>query len=330
MESIKMSYNRYLTCKNLVLFLSFLFLVACTKTAEYEVDPQFEPYVQRFIEDARSRGKNIDFTATGLSIIFESRLGDNVAGVCRGKHDIEIVRSYWNGLNDTQKEGLIYHELGHCELKRPHKNNKLKNGEWASRMRGSPIPDGDNAVINYSGSRRDYYINELFNPDTPEPDWSSWRDEYESVRADQKNLVYNTRNEERFEAFVNDLFHHEGNFEISYDMDVGQTEGLAGMSVLGFDNNNRIRIGFNAFGQFFVDSGPNVWGIMYFKENLPELRGKRNTLTLRRKAEFYYVFVNQKFVYWFDYKQPGQYSIASLNTGRAGEPIFYDVSVYTF
>ncbi len=310
--------------------IGLCFISSCSREAIYEVDPAFEEYVQRFVDDAAKRGVVIDFSESGLRINFIRSISETAVGVCRGDHLIEIEQEYWKGLNDSQREGLIYHELGHCELNRPHKNAKLKNGEWASRMRGAPIPEGDNAVINYNGLRRTYYIDELFVPETPEPAWSEWADDYLSVPQDQKSILFRLSDTSRFDALVNELFFLKGNFEINVTVNAFQSEGFVGMSVLGPDNNNRIRIAFNHGGNFIVDSGPDVWGVMYYQEKLLQLKGAENKISLRRKGDIYYVFVNEEYVYWFDYKTPGTYFVGSLNTGRAGEPDYKLVEVYGF
>jgi hypothetical protein len=72
---------------------------------------------------------------------------------------------------------LVFHELAHCLLKRiDHKNELFKDGSPKSIMHASirefysncvyPIDDNCN-----KSSRREYYINEVFNENTPSPLW---------------------------------------------------------------------------------------------------------------------------------------------------------------
>jgi len=64
-------------------------------------------------------------------------------------------------------EALVYHELAHLFLKRSHKNERL-NGHCLSIMSQLDDPVYDNGDLL---NRRDYYINELFNKNTPLPEW---------------------------------------------------------------------------------------------------------------------------------------------------------------
>src|ERR1035437_9451238 len=71
------------------------------------------------------------------------------------------------------KEDLIFHELGHGLLKRDHLNLTLENGDWKSIMCGGDKVGTRSWNINYKGIRRNYYIDELFDENTPAPDFSS-------------------------------------------------------------------------------------------------------------------------------------------------------------
>jgi hypothetical protein len=45
-------------------------------------------------------------------------------GVCitwgNGKRVVKIDKDHWEGIYDSQRLQLVYHELGHCVLNRPH------------------------------------------------------------------------------------------------------------------------------------------------------------------------------------------------------------------
>lgn len=303
------------------------FAYSCQKDSEYDVLPVFEKYVQRFIKDAAARGIVIDFSDTGLSIQFRDAVSKESGGVCRGNHNIEIEKFFWDGLNELEKEGLIYHELGHCELGRPHRNDKLPNNEWASRMRGAPIPEGDNAVINYSGMRRQYYLDELFDEKTAFPDWSRWKMNYDEVLLDQKeSLLSFVPDSSEFTKNVLEL--SNGNFEIEATLSSGTSEGFVGIQVLGSTNDDRIRLVYQRDKKFALDSGDQVWGFMFYRENYALINQATNKITLRRQGDFYYVFMNEQFVYWFDYKKPFSHLISSLNTGAVGIPKFLKIEAF--
>ncbi|MEZ4848016.1 MAG: hypothetical protein R3B93_05215 [Bacteroidia bacterium] len=161
--------------KSHFILLSIILLIwtGCRENPQKEIiiPSEFQEYVDRFIAEGAVRGYEIDFSDTGLLIEFRDAVDTESGGVCfLGRHHIQIEKFYWDNANDLEKEGVIFHELGHCELDRLHRNDTLPNGEWLSRMRGDPIPQWASAVINYSGSRREYYIDELFDQTTPIPD----------------------------------------------------------------------------------------------------------------------------------------------------------------
>ncbi len=312
--------------RTFLLFVASGYLISsCSEEVVYNVGPDFEPYVQRFISVAKDNGVDIDFSDTGLSIVFRDAVDKETGGVCRGNHDIEIERFFWNGLTDLEKEGLIFHELGHCELFRGHRNDKLPNGEWASRMRGSPIPDGDNAVINYTGTRLDYYRTELFNENLPFPEWGSWTFDFDEYTDEQKEMVFEATDVAAFNQRLLGL--SGGNFEIDVDMSSGTSEGFVGIAFMGNAFETQIRVGFTREEQFFIDSGDQVWGFMFLREKFNGLNRDRNRLTVRKIESIYQVFLNGRFIYWFDYLTPSGEVVESINTGILGEPFYHSVQV---
>lgn len=314
-----MKYNFFF----LFLALSLLSLSCSDEEAEYNVPLTFQPYVDSFIVEAAKHGQTIDFSDTGLSIQFRDAVDQETGGVCKGNHQIEIEKFFWEDLSEFDKEGLIYHELGHCELDRRHRNEKLANGEWASRMRGSPIPDGDNAVINYAGSRLEYYREEFFNSTLSAPDWVNRRLSYNESTVDR--VVDNFFTTDGFDNAYIGL--SQTNFEIEVEMTTGTSEGFVGIQFMGASNDDRIRIGYNRDKLFAIDSGNDVWGLMFLREDYNKINDGVNKITIKRVEEFYYVFLNEEFIYWFDYKTPLRESVQSLNAGTLGVPEYLEVKV---
>ena len=71
------------------------------------------------------------------------------------------------------KEDLLFHELGHALLGRKHLNSTLENGDWKSIMCGGDKVNNRSWNINYRGERRKYYLDELFDESTKQPDFAS-------------------------------------------------------------------------------------------------------------------------------------------------------------
>ena len=169
-----MQYLRYL-----ILLIIVLIQYACSDIHEYRVDNEFVLYIDRFEREAQKHGRQINFEKTGLIVEFAD-LKDNQAGLCYAEKPIriEIDREYWAAITNSQgadlmKENLLFHELGHGVLGREHLNSTLSNGDWKSMMCGGDRVDNRPWNINYRGVRRDYYVDELFNESSPEPDFSS-------------------------------------------------------------------------------------------------------------------------------------------------------------
>ncbi|HEY6913944.1 MAG TPA: hypothetical protein VI413_04640 [Paludibacter sp.] len=163
----------------IILLVFQIFLPSCKDPNEYRVDPAFADYLLRFENEVGARGRTFDVTTNGLIIEFAT-LKNNTAGLTHYENPIriEIDRTYWNSISNTagadlMKENLIFHELGHGLLKRKHLNSTLENGDWKSIMCGGTKVNNRPWNINYKGIRRDYYIEELFNQNTPAPEFSS-------------------------------------------------------------------------------------------------------------------------------------------------------------
>lgn len=99
-------------------YLILLMVIACKVESTpmfAQSDLAFESYRNKFYDDA----KEYNSPATQSPIIFGT-VSDAVA-VCRTPENIVIVdKDKWQDMNDTQRQVLIHHELGHCALNRPH------------------------------------------------------------------------------------------------------------------------------------------------------------------------------------------------------------------
>lgn len=148
----------------------------------YNVPDEFQPFVESFIAEAAIRGHDIEIK--NLVIEFDPNLGSVHCGKCNSNklgEDIQKVIS----INSITKcwvfteeyEALVFHELGHCILGRLHNSELLSSGDPKSIMVPNDVslyspclyPIG-NDPCDYR-YRRSYYLDELFNENTPVPDW---------------------------------------------------------------------------------------------------------------------------------------------------------------
>jgi len=177
------------------------FLSACGNEEEPTIDiaDEFQVYVDTFEQEAAKRGLEDVFSERGIQVRFGDpnalQFGNPefFAGYCDIVSDPPIVninQATWNVLIERNKEFVIFHELGHCLWERQHINDLLPNGELKSMMVGGDFENSvGNKVINFSGLRRDYYIDELFDESISPPDWSTETFTYEAISGLNKRLL---------------------------------------------------------------------------------------------------------------------------------------------
>ncbi len=174
---------------SLVSLLLLILILSCqsSKTAEpepvqYSVPAEVEPYVKSFREEASKRSNPV--STANLIITFGTVLKEDICGQClleTGKTPRIVINSdsfCWQQANKEEREGLVFHELGHCLLKRGHRTDTFTMGAFKTLM--NPDNVGVYATCRYpiggeecdKRPRREYYINELFDPATPTPTWA--------------------------------------------------------------------------------------------------------------------------------------------------------------
>ena len=166
------------------ILIAFIILsLGCKKNANfaYNVPAEFEPFVQKFITEGKTRGQNI--TIDNLIIKYDSTLSllyCATSNVTSSQNDIQRIILFnthkcWQ--NAAQLECLIFHELGHCILGREHDSGLMPKGDAKTIMYPDDIALYSPCVYTVGSVcdflyRRPYYVDELFNPSTPVPDWA--------------------------------------------------------------------------------------------------------------------------------------------------------------
>jgi hypothetical protein len=163
-----------------------LVLVGCSvfegkKEPERDFMAEIETHAASFVQEANQRG--VDVSALMATIVFQIEEeilyeGQSLCGFAPWYEDpassertISIVTDErcWTSRPVEDNEALIFHELGHMVLDRFHRDELLPDNSRASLM-----VSGNLAGL-YAGnarSRRTYYIDELFDPETPVPEWA--------------------------------------------------------------------------------------------------------------------------------------------------------------
>ncbi len=148
--------------RELSIAVSLISLMACSNghTRQVTIAAAAVPYVLRFERDANLQGRPV--LIDDLIVRFED-LGSGKAGACAKGDDvtptITLSSYYWPMFDEGMREELVYHELGHCILNRPHLTaTTIDNGEviYKSIMNNNLF-----AGITYE-IHRSYYVHELF------------------------------------------------------------------------------------------------------------------------------------------------------------------------
>lgn len=155
-----------------ILIIIPVILLSCHKDEDIVLCPnEVKPHIESFKNEASYRGIKLKFKGLKIILIDKSQSQTPGSGgyYIEKEHSIFIDTSqvyYKTGYYAS--EAIVFHELGHAILKRPHVDDLLPNGEAKSLM--------NSLNYDYSGLsiyKRQYYIDELFNPLTPTPDWAN-------------------------------------------------------------------------------------------------------------------------------------------------------------
>jgi hypothetical protein len=154
------------------IFIAFIFLaLSCTKDnpKPSTVPAEFTEYVNRFISEGKARGVSI--SSDGLTIEYVSQILINGVSYCAQSlpgtpPHVQVLQSTgcWTNRTDADKEILLFHELGHVLLGRTDNDAQLANGIYLSIMRSG---DRWSMYSKFEPALRSYYLDELFNPNTP-------------------------------------------------------------------------------------------------------------------------------------------------------------------
>jgi len=291
--------------KNALYIFSFILFIASCKTEEPElpninVEEVFAPYVSSFIEEGSKRGFDIDFSDTGLSILFgntpnASASCSEIAGEDWGSHQILVNKDVWKTLNDSLRQRLIFHELGHCELNRSHKNDKFEDGSWVSMMRGDPLSRQDELLpIPYFGFRKDYYIDELFDEAVAPPDWANLSFEFDEIPEEAKSTII----EKTDLPFLNDTIDFEiDNYELEFEL---KTISGTEITWLAWGTETKHYFFWFQNNQFHFSANSGFQGPFHFMENEQLNFNESQKVTIRQNGPFCKVFVNEKFFFLVD------------------------------
>ena len=130
-------------------------------TKSYDnVDEVLWPYYELFEIEAEKRGVTVDLTQVHGSLTNIS--GNGVAGDCsfdsNAPNRLRVDLETWNQGGPNLKEYIVFHELGHCDRLRKHREVEDANGICISIMASGV----GGCRENYNPTTRDAHLDELF------------------------------------------------------------------------------------------------------------------------------------------------------------------------
>lgn len=125
---------------------------------------EFAPYVERFEEASRVNGTPLE--VTDLVIRFGEMQTRTERGACEIADNatpvIMLREDTWALMDEAEREELLFHEMGHCVLRRTHK----------SELNGKGLPGSIMNPYLIRGhiyqKNQSYYLRELFAGSAPE------------------------------------------------------------------------------------------------------------------------------------------------------------------
>ena len=144
------------------MFLLILFAGCGQDEVELVIDPELVPYMDAFVEEATLRNIHVDEEMRNLTASILDINRRNVAGQCtQGEGTVSqilIDSKVWRAYTHLQKEAVVFHELGHCVLKRGHRDDQDLEGNCLSLMESGL----GTCQMNYTTISRSTYLDELF------------------------------------------------------------------------------------------------------------------------------------------------------------------------
>ncbi len=132
------------------------------------IPTELQPLFDMFKEEAALRGVHIDYT--GVKVRYEDMSGTPYTGYAYPKKMLITLDSSKLSYKKFQQR-IVFHELGHLLLGRDHDDTRMGKKEVIkSLMNCCYAPERYYETV---PAMQKYYLDELFNPNTPCPDWAN-------------------------------------------------------------------------------------------------------------------------------------------------------------
>ena len=143
--------------------ITYIYLGPSVPKIQKGIDPKIQPYVTKFEQEGKKQLGNC-YKIPSINIgVGDARFVDpfsngelRVIGLCNYLTGDMLIDPYLFSLNLTAVEEVVFHELGHCVLKRLHIEEMITKDVPLSLM--YPIMVSEEVYMGYRG----YYMMELF------------------------------------------------------------------------------------------------------------------------------------------------------------------------
>lgn len=140
--------------------LLFILLTACAQHHKVvSIEPQLQPYFDKFVEEEQSRGLDIKIDDLMMYVsdnIKSTDYGDANYGDSEETPVIKIATKFQIEPYNSDTEQVVFHELGHAVLNRKHRNDTDVVFIPKSIMNSVHVPNY------FYETYREQYIDELF------------------------------------------------------------------------------------------------------------------------------------------------------------------------
>ncbi len=299
--------------------LLFVVLIAVAFACKKEkIDPnaairaEVSVYVDSFFLDLNSRGIKTLWSKDLLEIDFFPDSKDGNGGVANGKF-ININKDLWVYMPHDRRKFLIYHELAHSVLSRPHTNTLLPNGEYKSLMRGGSQLLSKSEGIRFKGFRERYYIDELFDTTTVVPDWAKRKFSLTPIQDSISVKTFSNMTNINHKINTNNNFRIE--CRVFYDSLTKQRVGV----VLNRKASN--------FDSYLISKGiPTIHTLDMLNHQYDDfgftnqsLQSKYYMLTIDKKGNYAYYYLNGIFQFYKEFQKTDSDAIEFYTNGKANE-----------
>lgn len=147
----------------IIMALTCLMTWNCSKEAEPKIiEEELQVYFDLFVSEASIHGVEIDLSSLDIGAYVKNIETTGTIGQCisysDGSNDVVVDARNWERIDEEEKEYVVFHELGHCILKKSHNDMQDDTGVCLSIMQS-----GEGLCqSNYNLNNRSAMLQELF------------------------------------------------------------------------------------------------------------------------------------------------------------------------